>query len=187
MRRYAFEIGIWDGENKWAMTDCYMTSLSLAGAPAGFITANLSYISKSARNTGPSGSPAYILDDYYGTGGSNVNQPAGYWWSGNTDVKEWTFTMNQAVEPVYLNENVTSPRYLRVGLIDYTLDVTLYQEWNLAAIGIMTKTFTLIASAVNAAKSFAFNGVTELGTYGYSFTSAATASVGSDDPIIAIT
>jgi hypothetical protein len=187
MRRYQFEVGIWDGENSWAMTDCYMTSLSLAGAPAGFITANLSFMSKSVRNDSPSGTPIYILDDYYGTGGSNTNQPGGYWWSGNDYVKEWTFTMNQAVEPVYLNEDVMTPRYLKVGLIDYTLDVTLYQEWNLTAIGIMTKTFTLVASAVSGSKSFMFNGVSELGTYGYSFTSAASATTGAGDSIISVT
>jgi hypothetical protein len=163
-----------------------MTSLALAGAPGGFITASLSYMSKSVRVPG-SVTNNYILDDYYGAVPTDANQPAGYWWSGNTDVKEWTFTMNQNVEPVYLNEDITGPRYLKVGLIDYTLDVTLYQEWNLTAISIMTKTLTLIASAVSAANSFAFNGVSDLGTYGYSFTSAASAATGAGDSIISVT
>lgn len=185
-RRYQFTVGIHDGENQWVMADCYMTSLALAGAPSGFITASVSFMSKNVRVPGAV-TNTYLLDDYYGTGGTNTNQPGGYWWSGNTDVKEWSFTINQNVEPMYRNQDVVTPRYLKVGLIDFSLDVTLYQEWNLTAIGIMTKTFTLIASAVSGGKSFTFNGVSDLGTYGYNFTSAADITVGSGDSIITIT
>jgi len=176
MRRYQFNIGIHDGENQWVMSDCYLTQLTLGGAPAGFITASLGFMATSGK-AASSVANAYILTD----------NPLGYWWSGNTDVKEWTLTMNQAVEPVYVNENVSpptadSPRYLKVGLVDYQLDVTCYSQQTHNQIFISTTSFTL--TGITGAKGYTFNGVNDLGMYLHSFVTAASAASGSDGVII---
>jgi len=177
-RRYQFHIGIHDGENRWKMSDCYLMNLSLSGAPAGFITASLSFMAKSARS-GPTATVAnaYILTD----------TPMGYWWSGNANVKEWTLTMNQAVDPVYVNENISSPtpdspRYLKVGLVDYGLDVTCYQDQSHSQIFIATTSFTL--TGITTAKGYSFNGVTDLGMYSHSFVTAADAATGAGALVI---
>jgi len=170
-----FNIGIHDGENRYVMTDCYLSNLVLAGAPGGFITVTLSYMAKSAKTVSLV-TNNYILDDYYGATPVTGNQPVGYWWSGGADVKEWTFTMNQAVEPMYANTNPApptpdDPQYLRVGLIDYQLDVTLYAAGTPSTINICTTAFTL--TGVTTSKGYTFNGVTDLGMYNHTFITAA--------------
>jgi len=183
-RRYLFNMGIHDGEAQWEMNGCYLTTLSLTGAPGGLIGASLSFVATTGK-TGGVVLNNYILDDYYGVAPSVGNQPAGYWWSGGADIKEWTFTMNQTVEAVYLNQDTPEPKYLKVGLIEYTLDATLYSALTPNLISIMTDTFTL--SGVTTGKGYTFNGVSDLGMYTHNFTTAPLGSSGSDANIINIT
>lgn len=180
-RGYKFNIGINDGENDYVMSDCYATSLSLSGAPGGLIAASLSVMAKSSFAAGAVTND-YILEDYTST---TDNQPLGYWWSGGTDIKEWTLNMSQTVEPVYLNQNQMTPQYLRVGLIEYSLDTVLYDELTPSVVHIRTKTFTL--KGKTTAKGYSFNGVTDLGTYSHSFTTAADMTTGSDDDVLQVT
>jgi hypothetical protein len=188
-RRYQFNVGICDGTGgdastdvKWTMKDCYLTSLTLAGAPGGFVNASLSIMSREVKDSSPSVTNDYILDDYYGASPVTVNQPLGYWWSGGPDIKEWTFTMNQAVEPMYQNKNVMDPKYLLVGLIDFQLEVTLYVAGTPSTIAIRTSSFTL--TGVTTTKGYTFNGVTDLGMYSHTFVTAANAASGASGLII---
>lgn len=187
-RRYQFDVGINDGTNgdttpgvSWNMTDCYLTNLTLSGAPGGLINASLAYMAKDVKSVGAVTND-YILDDYYGMTPVTNNQPLGYWWSGGPDIKEWTFTMNQAVEPMYLNKNVMTPQYLLVGLIDFQLDVILYVAGTPSTIAIHTSSFTL--TGVSTTQGYTFNGVTDLGMYSHTFVTAANAASGSSGVII---
>lgn len=180
-RGYKFNVGIHDGENQWVMNNCYLTSLSLSGSPGGFIASSISF-------TGMSGKASsnvtnnYILDDYYGVSSSTDNQPIGYWWSGGPDVKDWTFSMSQSVEAVYLNQNSKDPKYLRVGLIEYDLEVTLYESGTPGSISIRGTTFTI--TGVTTEKGYSYNGVSDLGTYSHSFSSSADMSSGASGIIL---
>jgi hypothetical protein len=175
-RGYKFNIGINDGgagtDTGWLMNDCYITNLSLTGSASGIVTASLSYVAKSGKTSGTV-TNAYILDDY---SSSTDNQPLGYWWSGAAtgggaaDVKDWTFTMNQAVTPIYLNQDVKTPQYLKVGLIDYQLDVVLYNSSAPTIVNIQSSSFTL--TGISSAQGYTFNGVTDLGMYSHSYMTA---------------
>jgi hypothetical protein len=172
-RRYQFDVGINDGEDAEEMADCYITSISLNGAPGGLITASLSFMSASAPQASVSVANAFIRDD----------EPLGYWYSGNTDVRDWAFTMNQAVTPMYTNQDTMAPRYLKVGLVDYNLAVTTYDAVIAHnTINIKTKSFTL--TGVTTEEGYAFAGVTDLGNYRHTFETAADATTGSGDTII---
>lgn len=182
-RGYKFNIGIHDGESSWQLQDCYVTNLSLSGAASGLIGASVSVMSKKLRSSGGVVND-YILETASG-GGTNV--PFGYWWSGGTDVREWTLTMNQAVEPVYVNENISSPtpdppRYMKIGLIEYTLDVGLYSDLTPSTITISSSSFTLTGRT--GVKGYSFAGLTDLGMYTHSFITGADASTGSGAVII---
>ena len=172
-RRYTFDVGIHDGEDAENMADCYVQSLSLNGSAGGLITATLSAISASAPASSLGVDNDFIRDD----------TPLGYWRSGNTDVRDWTLTMNQAAEPVYVNESTTTPRYIRVGLISFSLQVTTYEAVQTHNdITIATASFTL--SGDTASEGFQFVGVTELGQYTHLFETSADFSIGSGDTII---
>jgi hypothetical protein len=173
-RFYEFKVGINDGEDEYVYEQCRLTSMSLSAAPAGLIAGTISVM---ARDEMEAGSIAnnYILDD--------ADQvPIGYWWSGNTDVREWTFTMNQDVTPVYINENQTWPKYLKCGLVSYSLDVVTYTEADVDAIDIRTKSFTLTGDTTS--NGYSYGGQTGLGMYSHSFETAAVAASGSSGIII---
>ena len=99
----------------------------------------------------------------------------GYWWSGGPDVRDWSMTMNQAVEAAYGNEDSVEPKYLRVGLVDYVLTANLYKEvgtlFNDNQISICTSEFQLTGKLQT--KGYTFAGVTELGTYSHTFETSA--------------
>lgn len=172
-RRYQFDVGIHDGEDAEEMEDCFLSSMTLSGAPGGLVAASLSFVSANAAQSSVSVDNDFIRDD----------EPLGYWYSGATDVRDWTFTMNQAVTPVYGNEDTEAPRYINVGLVDYSLAVTTYEAVIAqTSIDIKTKTFTL--TGVTTAEEYAFAGVTDLGNYRHTFETAADASTGSGAVII---
>lgn len=182
-RRYLFSLGIHDGENKFVMTDCFATQLTLSGAPGGLITANLSAMGKTAWTAGT------VTNDFIRNtvrvGSDLANKPLGYWWSGGPDIRDWTLTMTQSVTPMYRNLAETDPGYLKVGPIEYVLAVNLY-AYPIAdnkAIHIATKTFNL--TGVSTSLGYSFNGITDLGTYSHTFTTSATGSDGSNGVIIA--
>jgi hypothetical protein len=164
-RRYQFDVGINDGEDAELMADCYATSVSLSGAPGGLVTASISFVSATAPVPSISVANNFIRDD----------EPLGYWYSGNTDVRDWTFSMNQATEPVYRNENSKAPRYIKVGLVDYSLAVTTFDAVIAhSTINIKTSAFTL--TGVTTSSEYSFAGVTDLGTYRHTFETAASSA-----------
>ena len=172
-RRYKFDIGIDDGEDAYMMEDCYVTSLTISGAAGGLVTASLSFISASEHSSSVLVSNSYIGDDV----------PLGYWYSGNTDVREWSFSMNQDASPVYHNSNTMEPRYIKVGLVDYSLEVLALDGFQAhSVIDIKTRTFTL--TGVTSSQNYSFGGVTEIGNYRHTFETSASASSGSDGVII---
>jgi len=176
-RRFQFNVGINDGTNEYAMEDCYISSISLSGAPGGLIAATLSFMAVEGKQS-DAVTNDYILN--YDT--TPADAPAAYWWSGADDVRDWTFTYTQDVAPVYSNEDTTEPRYLRAGLLSYSLQVTTYSEIDHDAINIITEAFTLTGDTTG--RNYTYNGPTDLGMYAHSFETAASAAAGSDDTII---
>jgi len=180
-RRYSFTVGIDDGESAYRMTDCYVTSLSLQGSPGGLIAGQVGVTAAGKESAGAVAN-TYVLK-------TANQQPYGYWYSGNTDVRDWNFTMTQDVQPVYSNEasspadSPQEPRYMKVGLVSYALQVTTYDAVQAhVAIQVATSSFTL--QGVTASEGYAFNGITDLGMYSHSFESSADATVGSGDSSI---
>jgi len=161
------------------MTNCKVTSLSLSGGAGGLITASIGVMSADVRAF------SILVDNNF----IRNQEPYGYWYSGAVDVRDWSFSMNQNVQPVYLNQNTVDPKYLKVGMFDFGLQVTTYEQVrNHAAIVVATSTFTITGNTTSDNHSFA--GVTELGTYAHSFESAAPLSIpgsGSAGTIITVT
>lgn len=186
-RRYKFSFGYNDGENTKGMQNCYVTSLTVSGAAGGLLTSALAVISASSWATPP---PFSVPDSYIGfQGGDPDNIPKGYWHSGNTNVREWTLTMTQDTAPCYTNQDVKAPRYIRVGMVTYSLQVTTYEQlYPYGAvttsdnIKISTSAFTL--TGVLMAEGNTFNGPNDLGGYTHTFETAADAATGSGAVII---
>jgi len=173
-RGYVFNVGIDDGEDAYLMEDCLLSSLTLSGAAGGLLSASLSFMSANEAQASIAVANDFVRD---------TDPPYGYWYSGNTDVRDWTFTMNQALTPMYVNRDEVVPRYLKHGMIDFSLGVTTYEQVHAhSTINIATAAFTL--TGVTAGSGYSYGGVTELGTYSHQFETAANITVGSGGTII---
>ena len=175
-----FIMGIHDGENEYRMEKCKVSSISLSGSANGLIAATVSVVGITGKGSGVVENE-YLLN-YVDTPDAEKNRPAAYWWSGNTDVKDWTLTFNQDVQPVYSNEDTVEPRYIRVGLVSYSLQVTTYSELDHDSVEIITTAFVLTGDTTT--KGYTYNGPSDLGMYSHSFETAADATDGSDGVII---
>lgn len=173
-RGYSFDVGINDGESAELMADCYVTSISLAGAAEGLITCSLSFIGATSAASSLLVSNSFIRDEI----------PYAWWYSGNTDVRDWTLNMSQDASPVYINgSGGVDPQYIKYGLIDFNLAITTYEAVVAhSSVSVAASTWTLKGDT--ASQGFAFTGITELGAYTHVFETAADITVGSDDTII---
>jgi hypothetical protein len=177
-RRYQFSVGYNDGEDGWRLQGCFMTSLSLQGSVGGLISASLQFVSASAIESAII-ARAFVRDQ----------TPYGYWYSGNTDVKEWTFGVSQQTNAIYTNMDSVRPRYIRVGSTSMTLDVTTYEQVREHDdISVAGSTFTVTGHT--GARGYTFGGTDDLGNYSHTFESAATMgfnSGGSSSTVLTIT
>ena len=178
-RWYDFDVGIYDGNSGYSMSDCKVSNLSLTGAVGGLLNASLSFLGKTGFQS-DSVTADFIRDD----------KLVAYWWSGAKSplkAKSWTLTMTQESTPVYCNIDDMEPLYLRVGLVEYSLEVESYTPMGVGTsnvIYIETKTFTL--TGTTSEEGFQYNGVTDLGTYRYAF-STGTATGDSSGTVLTIT
>ena len=173
-RWYDFDVAINDGNEGYKMAGCKVTSLSLTGAAGGLITASVSF----------SGLTGFASD---GSTGSFIrdSSPAGYWRAGSSGlkVKSWTLSMNQEIVASYGNLDSQEPLYLRVGLVDYTLDVESYDPGgaDVNTVSIVGVGFSLTGKTSDS--GYQYNGVTDLGTYKHMFVTG-TATGASDGLVI---
>lgn len=171
-RNNNFEVKIFDGVHGKELDESYVTSISLSGSVGGLVTANVNFISRLA--------PI----DYVPSGGIVYQSPIstlplGYWFSGSTDfqVREWSFGFNQSTTLMYLNQisddDDTLARYVKVGVLDFTLSMTTYDNPGITpdTISVATNAFTITGNTTQ--QGYSFGGATDIGTFTHDFTSAA--------------
>lgn len=174
-RGQSFDMTVFDGEAGQKLSGCYLTSLSLSGSPGGLINGSI-------QATGPA---APVANNGSWASFARDDMVYGYWYSGKTDVRDWTFSMSQDVQPVYTNLNSVWPTYLRVGLVDFSLEVTTYDQLHeYDDIGVVTKKFTL--SGNTGSTGYTYGGQTELGTYSHTFETSADMSDGSSGTVLVV-
>jgi len=178
-RGYPFEVGIHDGVDSYSMLGSLVTSLSLTGSAGGLITSTVSFMSKEMwRAAGVSNARQFEDDEV-----NKQFMPLAYWQSGNVGVKDWSFTMNQDVTPMYGNQNSTMPIYLKVGLVSYSLSVTTYEQVREHyQINIYSSSFTLTGTTTS--RGYSYGGQVALGSYVHNFETSASASYGADGVVI---
>lgn len=177
-RGFMFHSTIDDGEDSYIMSDCLATSLTMNGAAGGLITASLAFSALEVWAEGSELGRIFSDDEE-----DQQNVPLAYWQSGNVGVRDWTLTMNQDVTPMYGNQNTMSPHYLLVGLINYSLSVTTYEQIREhSSITILTTGFQLQGNT--ASRGYSYGGQTELGGYTHNFETAADANAGAGAVII---
>jgi hypothetical protein len=145
----------------YKLENCLMSSISLNGSPGGLLTASVNFIS----------AEDWIKNDPVVNDFIRDEEPYGYWYSGNIDVSDWTFNVNQTTSPVYTNENTEWPKYIRYGLWEISLETTTYvnpHEYDV--ISVATKTFKIIGKTTS--QGYEYGGQTDMNTYSHTFSSS---------------
>jgi len=179
-RNVDFYVDMDDGTSHWRMTNCRINTLNLAGSVGGLITADLSFMSATAKVLGSS-SGIFMQD----------TEPAGYWYSGigSYNVMSWNFSMSQEADFVYRNRASSTndgeyPGYIKIGNVTYVLTVSLFEEYapttTNAGISIVTSDFTLTGRKTG--KGFSYGGVTGIGSYTYTFETSS--QTGKSDGVV---
>jgi len=115
-RKDLFSVSLGTDDFKYyTVSDCAWTSLSLSASANALPTCSIAFLAKT-------------VDDEYSpqsNSGININdrELVPYWQTGNQDVLSWTISINQSVQPIYLNEATCYPAYFRFGTWDISLQI----------------------------------------------------------------
>lgn len=172
-RGYQFPLQIFDSEKGYEVSNCFIQSLNIAGSAEGILTASITLLGgpRSGKKENVDfrqisiGSGGWVRDD----------SPIGYWASGNANVRDWSLSMNQTLEPVYLNGINDADdrycRYVKVGQVTYSLEVTTFEQiYEYKEVVISTKNFTLIGNTTS--EGYTFGGASDVGTFNHNFETA---------------
>ncbi len=181
-RREVFDVEINDGNNSGTLDNCFANSITLSGSPGGLISGSIQATSVEDPLYSSSVNNSFVREPL--TTGGRTKEPLAYYFSGNTDVRSWTLTMNQEVSPVYLNKNEVNAGYLKVARWDFLLDIVTYTEQTHNDIEVRTNSWTLKGDTTSSA--YSFNGATDFGMFSHSFATSADIAVGAADSIITI-
>lgn len=187
LRGVHFNVSLCDGVYARTMTNCYATSITMNGSPSGVLGASINFMSAS-----PSTSADYSADQ--NTRDAFTVDLIPYWWSGNSYVRDWTFTYTQNVVPKFCNSTyglykttddgikAVSPTYLFIGEIDVSLDFTTFCPIVTDTVNIYNSAFSIIGRTTSS--GYTMGGANDLGTYKYNI--ASHASLTNDDGMLYI-
>ena len=168
-----FDITLNDGNTQVKLDECKANGITLSGSAGGIITCNIDGIAIGPPTIGAASANTFIRDQ----------EPIGYWFSGNTDVRDWTLTMSQEASLVFPNDAQERAHYIKVARWSFQLDVTTYEAIQPhATIEIKTDSWTLKGETTS--ESYSFNGQSDFGMFSHSITTSADITVGAGDIIL---
>lgn len=162
-RNYEFDTVIHDGHVGYLVQKCKADSFTISSSPQSLVTGTVSFQSTNNSNEEFqefTSTPEYIFD---------AQQLIEYWNTGADSVESFSLTVGQALTPVYLNTDATTPEYIRAGGMNVSLSVTAWADWlDHKSVKIGNSTFTINYGAVET-MDFNYGGQTETGSHVYTF------------------
>lgn len=128
------------------LEECQMESITIRSGMKQLVQGSISF--KSAQEWQPAGFSPLL------TRAAVVP----YWATGNTKVKDWSITINNALKPIYKNDlSDKRPRYLRVGKTQGSVQITTlgglrYHDAIAFGLGTLTVTAVVTEQAINQAR-----------------------------------
>ena len=141
-RNSIFELQFFDGTNTCTIYNCVWSSFSISGNPNSAVTASISFQSNNGfkddlivENQNRMTEYTFDSDDLL----------VPYWQCGVPEVESFTLNFNRNIRPVYLNNSVNMPSYIRPGMVEVNVDLTSieplgYDDWGALEIFIGKKT-----------------------------------------------
>ena len=144
-RNYVFSVQFFDGEKVCTIKNCMWNSIKLSCSAGGIPTMSISFQSNNeSKNklqiSNPSSFSSFDSDDilipYWRTGVKKiiVQSNEEYYGNGYDNVDKYlqptdfNLSFDRGVTPIFLNNKLITPSYLRAGLINVNLDLTLMQN-----------------------------------------------------------
>ena len=166
-----FDVVFTDGTNGSQMKKCVASSVSATGSVNGIVTASVSFMCGSEWTD--TGGPGNWLREH---------ELTAYWASGNTNVRDWSFSFNTSLEPVYLNNKSYFPAYIKCGMSSVSLQMTCFERELHERVVISTSGFQL--TGIVTSDGYNFGGTGDIGTYVHTFTGTASLDEGSDAVVL---
>lgn len=157
-----FDIVFHDGEKMIELGKNMWQSISFNVQVNSIPTCNISFLSLNNFNEEiqiSSGWSTILVD--------SKDQPLMYWQSGSSNddflIQSFSITFNRQVTPVFLNNQLKTPSYLRAGIIDCSMQVQCFDQWfDEASLKIGSKKITLLNEYAES-QSWSFSGNNETG------------------------
>lgn len=164
-RRNFLDIEISDGEGRISIPGCVWSSFTLDAQPCSLVTGSLSF----------STCNGYKDDIQYSgsnatTDAKDIGDLAKYWQYGESGLESFTLNCTRSVTPVHLNESKwCGPSYLRVGLLDVSLDCKCLRSWTYhKSIRLGSRTLALTDAFISS-KSISFSDSRGQGSRSYTY------------------
>ena len=116
-----FWVSFFDGQNTMLMSNCVWSSVTITCAPNSLVTIGISFQSNNGYLEELQISNGNANEDIY-YDENDLLIP--YWTCGHEWFSEFSITFSRNVSPVFLNNGLTVPSYLRPGIVDVSLQAT---------------------------------------------------------------
>lgn len=120
-RNSIFHVQFFDGKRTCTVRNCAWSDFSISGSPNSAVRASMNFQSNNGYR-----SDLDIQKGNVSTGASFDSEDflLPYWRCGSSDVLDFSLSISRPVTPVFLNNNLYVPSYLRVGLASVSLNMT---------------------------------------------------------------
>jgi len=116
-----FDVQFFDGRRTCTIYNCVWSALSIQAQPNSLVTGSISFQTNNGYNSdlliyNGNVLPNYRFDD------ADLNIP--YWQTGASEFESFSISFERSVQPVYLNNDLKCPSYLRPGMVSSSMSVT---------------------------------------------------------------
>ena len=120
-RNALFSLQFFDGQNTCTVRNCVWSSVNLSCSPGGIVKVSISFQSNNGYLSGLQISDS-DLNSSIEYSDSSLLIP--YWQCGKEHFLEFTLGFSRNLSPVYLNNDLLVPSYIRPGMIDVSVSTT---------------------------------------------------------------
>jgi len=120
-RGSVFDIYAFDGRETISMRNCVWSSVSISASGRELVTSSVAFVSNNGYRSGVDTTVVQSNDSGHYVSSSGLMVP--YWQTGVKDALSFSLEFSRQVQPVYLNNSLLVPSYIKTGLIDVSLRV----------------------------------------------------------------
>ena len=123
-RNSIFHIAMCDGENTLSIANCVWSNFNITGEPNSTVNISISFLSNNGYKNDMVLSEGDLNSPLY----DETDRLIPYWQTGIDGIQGFGISFSRSVTPVYLNNDLKTPSYLKPGLISVVANVNCLEE-----------------------------------------------------------